>query len=51
MYAWAAANASGLRDELLDGEIFYTLREAQIRHRELATPLQCCFILPISLCH
>ena len=28
-----------LRDELLNGEIFYTLREAQIDHRELATPL------------
>jgi hypothetical protein len=25
---------------LLNGEIFYTLREAQIVHRELATPLQ-----------
>jgi len=29
-----------LRDELLDGEIFYTLREAQNRHRELAAALQ-----------
>ena len=30
-----------LRDELLDGEIFYTLREAQMtRHRELAASLQ-----------
>jgi putative transposase len=28
-----------LRDELLDGEIFYTLREAQ--NRKLAAPLQC----------
>jgi hypothetical protein len=29
-----------LRDELLNGEIFYSLREAQIVIRELATPLQ-----------
>jgi hypothetical protein len=26
----SAAHAARLRDELLDGEIFYTLREAQI---------------------
>jgi transposase InsO family protein len=31
-----------LRDELLDGEIFYTLREAADHHRELATSLQHC---------
>ena len=29
-----------LRDELLDGEIFYTLKEAADRDRELAAPLQ-----------
>ena len=29
-----------LRDELLDGEIFYTLARGPDRHRELATPLQ-----------
>ena len=29
-----------LRDELLDGEIFYTLREAQIVIDNLAAPLQ-----------
>ena len=29
-----------LRDELLNGEIFYTLKEAQTRHRRLALPLQ-----------
>ena len=29
-----------LRDELLDGEIFYTLKEAQGPHRRLAAPLQ-----------
>jgi transposase InsO family protein len=29
-----------LRDELLNGEIFYTLREAQIVIEKLATPLQ-----------
>ena len=29
-----------LRDELLDGEIFYSLAEAQDRRRKLATPLQ-----------
>jgi Integrase core domain len=29
-----------LRDELLDGEIFYTLREAADHHRELETTLQ-----------
>ena len=29
-----------LRDELLNGEIFYTLKEAQDRDRELAKPLQ-----------
>ena len=29
-----------LRDELLDGEIFYSLKEAQDRDRELAPPLQ-----------
>jgi putative transposase len=29
-----------LRDELLNGEIFYTLREAPNRHRELAPSLQ-----------
>ena len=31
---------SKLRDELLNGEIFYTLKEAQNRHRELATALK-----------
>src|SRR5262245_27676249 len=30
-----------LRDELLNGEIFYTLRECPDRHRELAMPLIC----------
>ena len=30
-----------LRDELLDGEIFYSLKEAQIVIERLATPLQC----------
>jgi putative transposase len=29
-----------LRDELLDGEIFYTLAEANVIHRELTAPLQ-----------
>ena len=28
------------RDELLDGEIFYSLREAQVHYRELATALK-----------
>ena len=40
-----------LRDELLDGEIFYSLREAEDRDRELATPLQPCIGTPIWLCH
>ena len=31
---------SKLRDELLNGEIFYTLKEAQVRHRKLAASLQ-----------
>ena len=30
------------RDELLNGEIFYTLREAPDHHRKLVTPLQHC---------
>jgi hypothetical protein len=36
----AAANNSELRDELLDGELFYTLQEAQILIGGLATALQ-----------
>jgi integrase-like protein len=39
-----------LRDELLYGEIFYTLREAQIVI-ELATPLQARITTPICLYH
>jgi putative transposase len=39
-----------LRDELLNGEIFYTLREAQIVIEKLATPLQSCIATPICLC-
>ena len=30
-----------LRDELLDGEIFYSLARGADRHRKLAAPLQC----------
>src|SRR5262245_22822134 len=37
-----SVSAKCLRDELLDGEIFYTLRESSDRHRELAAPLQRC---------
>ena len=39
-----------LRDELLDGEIFYSLREARDRHRELAATLQPRIRTPILLC-
>jgi Integrase core domain len=38
-----------LRDELLNGEIFYTLPEAQIViESELASPLQCCSATRLS---
>ena len=40
-----------LRDELLNGEIFYTLAGGPDRHRELATALQPRITTPIWLCH
>ena len=38
-----------LRDELLNGEIFYSLAEGQGHHRGLATPLQSFITTHISL--
>ena len=39
-----------LRDELLNGEVFYSLREARGRHRSLAPALLPRITTPIWLC-
>jgi hypothetical protein len=54
--ATSRASTPAFAMSLLNGEILYTLREAQDRHPELATPLQPCKVpfcgelFPVSLC-
>jgi hypothetical protein len=40
-----------LRDELLNGEVFYTLRDQIVIIERLTAPLQARIATPICLCH